>query len=100
MFDLSQISTYLMPSVVILCLCVGYVVKNLIPSDSVNRFIPLIVAVVGLVAGVGSAIATGAGVSLDLIVGSIVSGLASSGLYDGFKNIIAGTSTSSTSEEE
>ncbi len=98
MFDLSQISTYLMPSVVILCLCVGYVVKNLVPSESVNRFIPLIVAVVGLVAGVGSAIATGAGVTLDLVVGSIVSGLASSGLYDGFKNIIGGSKTE-TSEE-
>lgn len=88
MFDLSTISTMLMPTILILSLCVGYIVKNLIPNDSVNRFIPLIVGVVGLVAGVVSAITTGTPVTLELVVGSLVSGLASVSVHEQFKNLL------------
>lgn len=90
MFDLSSISTMIMPTILVLSLCVGYIVKNLVPNDSVNRFIPLIVGVVGLVAGVVSAITTGTPVTLELIVGSLVSGLSSVAVYEQFKNLICG----------
>lgn len=88
MFDLSTISTMMMPTILILSLCVGYIVKNLIPNDSVNRFIPLIVGVVGLVAGVVSAITTGTPITLELVVGSILSGLASVSVHEQFKNLL------------
>lgn len=88
MFDLSTISTMMMPTILILSLCVGYIVKNLIPNDSVNRFIPLIVGVVGLVAGVVSAITTGTPITLELVVGSLVSGLASVSVHEQFKNLL------------
>lgn len=88
MFDLSQISAYLVPSIVILCLCVGYIVKNLIPGEEVNRFIPLIVAIVGLVAGIFSAATAGLPITVDVIVSSVVSGISSSGFYEMFKNFI------------
>ena len=65
MFDLSAISTMMMPTILVLGLCVGYIVKNLIPNDSVNRFIPLIVGVVGLVAGIVSAFTTGTPITLE-----------------------------------
>lgn len=88
MFDLSSISTMIMPTILVLGLCVGYIVKNLVPNDSVNRFIPLIVGVVGLVAGVISAITTGTPVTLELIVGSLVSGLSSVAVHEQFKNLL------------
>lgn len=88
MFDLSTISTMLMPTILVLSLCVGYIVKNLIPNDSINRFIPLIVGVVGLVAGVVSAVTTGTPITLELIVGSLVSGLSSVAVYEQFKNLL------------
>lgn len=90
MFDLSTISTMLMPTILVLGLCVGYIVKNLIPNDSINRFIPLIVGVVGLVAGVVSAITTGTPITLELIVGAILSGLSSTAVYEQFKNLMGG----------
>lgn len=90
MFDLSTISTMMMPTILILSLCVGYIVKNLIPNDSVNRFIPLIVGVVGLVAGVVSAVTTGTPITLELVVGSILSGLSSTAVYEQFKNLMSG----------
>ena len=90
MFDLSTISTMMMPTILILSLCVGYIVKNLIPNDSVNRFIPLIVGAVGLVAGVISAITTGTPITLELVVGSILSGLSSTSVYEQFKNLMSG----------
>lgn len=90
MFDLSTISTMLMPTILVLGLCVGYIVKNLIPNDSINRFIPLIVGVVGLIAGVVSAITTGTPITLELIVGAILSGLSSTAVYEQFKNLMSG----------
>ena len=90
MFDLSSISTMIMPTILVLGLCVGYIIKNLVPNDSVNRFIPLIVGVVGLVAGGVSAITTGTPVTLELIVGSLVSGLSSVAVYEQFKNLMCG----------
>lgn len=100
MFDLSAISTYLVPGIVILCLCVGYIVKNLIPNDSVNRFIPLIAGGLGLVASVGTAVAAGTPISVDIIVAGLVSGLASTGLYEGFRNLIGDKSSKSEEATE
>lgn len=90
MFDLSSISTLIMPTILILCLCVGYIIKNLVPNDSINRFIPLILAIVGIVAGVVSALTAGEAVTVDLIVASCVSALASSSIYEQYKNLIEG----------
>ena len=41
-FDLTIITTYISPIIVIACLVVGYVFKNLIPNNLVNNFIPVI----------------------------------------------------------
>lgn len=90
MFDLSSISTMIMPTILVLGLCVGYIIKNLIPNDSVNRFIPLIVGIVGLVAGVVSAVTTSTPITLELIVGAILSGLSSTAVYEQFKNLMSG----------
>lgn len=91
MFDLSTISTYLVPSVVILCLLVGYIIKNLIPNDSINRFIPLIVGVLGVAATIFTAIATGVPITVDVVVSGLSSGLASTGLFEAYKNLLNGS---------
>lgn len=88
MFDLSIVSTYLAPSIVLICLCVGYVVKNLIPAEQVNKFIPTIVAILGVICAVIAAATTGQAITLDTIVTGLMSGLTSTGLYEAFKNLL------------
>ena len=93
MFDLSAISAYLVPSIVILCLLVGYIVKNFISTDVVNKYIPLIVGVLGVVASVFTALTTGNAITVDIIVSGLASGLASTGLFEAYKNLIEGNKT-------
>lgn len=93
MFDLSAISTYLVPSIVILCLLVGYIVKNFISTDAVNKYIPLIVGVLGVVASVFTAVTTGNAITVDIIVSGLASGLASTGLFEAYKNLTEGNKT-------
>lgn len=82
--DLTVIVEYFSPIIVIACLCVGWVIKNVIASEKVNRFIPLIVMVLGIALNlwfVGI-------VNLETCVAGAVSGLASTGLYEAFTNLI------------
>ena len=37
------------PVVVGICLCVGYILKHLVPGKSVDRFIPLLMGAIGVV---------------------------------------------------
>lgn len=83
--DLSAIlSDFVCPLVMVICLCVGYIVKNMIPTDKVNKFIPLIVAVLGIVISVWNF----AAFTPQIIAIGLVSGLASTGLHQLFKNFI------------
>lgn len=86
--DVSVISEYVSPLALVAALCVGYIVKHLIPSDGVNRFIPLIAAVVGLAFCIAEALGTGDAVTAQTVVTGLVSGLASTGLYEAFSNLI------------
>jgi hypothetical protein len=49
MIDLTLMSTLISPIIVLACLAIGYVIKNLIPNEDVNRFIPLIMLVLGII---------------------------------------------------
>lgn len=79
------ISEYISVIALVAALCVGYILKNLVPNEEVNKFIPLIAAVVGLVICLWEAnwVATP-----ETIVIGVVSGLASTGLYEAFKQFI------------
>lgn len=79
------ISEYISVIALVAALCVGYILKNLVPNDEINKFIPLIAAVVGLVICLWEAnwVATP-----EIVVTGVVSGLASTGLYEAFKNFI------------
>ena len=78
------LNSFIVPIVVGICLCVGYVVKNFVPTDIVNKFIPLIVAVLG----VGLNVWLNLAFTPEILLGGMVSGLASTGLYELFRNFI------------
>lgn len=83
--DLSFLSTAMSPIIVGICLCVGYVIKNIIPDKTINKYIPLIMACLGLIMNISTNLHS---ISLEVILTGLFSGLASTGLYEAFKNLI------------
>lgn len=83
--DLGFLTDYYMPIVIIACLIVGYCIKHISWLDKLsNEYIPAILAALGAAVG---CIASG-GVTLETIVYGALSGLASTGLHQAFKQII------------
>lgn len=78
-----DINAYVVPLALVAALCVGFIVKHLIPSTRINNFIPLIVAVVGILV-----VCLTQGWTIEGIVYGMVSGLASVGLYEVFAQLI------------
>ncbi|MCI9598301.1 MAG: hypothetical protein HFE75_13590, partial [Firmicutes bacterium] len=64
------------------CLVIGFVLKRWCPTD--NKWIPTILVVVGAVLG---CVANG-GITLDGVVAGAVTGLASTGLHQAFKQLL------------
>jgi hypothetical protein len=81
------LNDYLVLIVVGICLCVGYVLKNVVPSENVNKFIPLIMAVMGV--GINMWL-NGFTFTPEILLGGMVSGLASTGMHQLFKQFIGG----------
>lgn len=84
MNDISFLTEYAVPIIVGICLCIGYVIKNIVTSKKVNKYIPLIMAILG----VGLNIWINMGFTPKILLGGLISGLASTGLHQAFKNII------------
>ena len=83
--DLSFITDYYVPVVLVACLIVGYCIKHIKWLDAIsNEYIPTILAVLGAIL---CCVSTEA-VSLEIIVYGALSGLASTGLHQAFKQII------------
>lgn len=82
--DLTFLSKYAIPVIVGICLCLGFIIKYAIKTDKINRFIPLIMGVLGL----GIAIWIEKSVTPEIVLKGLFSGLASTGLYEAFRNII------------
>lgn len=79
------VNDYIVLIVLAVCLCVGYILKNLITTKKINRFIPLIMAVTGVVVNLW---VNGFKLTPEILLGGMVSGLASTGLHQAFKQII------------
>ena len=69
------------PVVMGICLCVGYVIKHLVPGEKINRFIPLVVATLGAFINIWL---SGFVVTPQILLGGMASGLSSTGLYEAF----------------
>ena len=52
MTDLSFLTNYAVPIIVGICLCIGYVLKNIVTTDVVNKYIPAIMGVLGVILNV------------------------------------------------
>lgn len=81
---MEMLTDYLVPEIVIGCLILGFIVKKWV-ADVDNKWIPTIVAIVGVVAAVATNLDN---LSLGVFVGGSLSGLASTGLHQMFKQWI------------
>ena len=84
MEQLNFLNDYAVPVIIGICLCIGYVIKNFTESKQVNKFIPLILAVVGVLLNVWM----NWSISPQILLGGMFSGLCSIGLHQIFKNLI------------
>lgn len=84
-FLMEFFNDYMVFVVVGICLCVGYIIKNFIPTDKINKYIPLIMAILGIGLNVWL---NGLVLSPEILLGGLVSGLASTGLYEAFNQFI------------
>lgn len=80
--NLEFLTTFYIPLVIAVCLVVGYLMKKFLPTD--DRYIPLTVTVLGAVLGCINAQA----ITLVAIASGMISGLASTGLHQIFKQIL------------
>ena len=78
------LNDYCVLIVIGICMCVGFVLKNLIPSDKINKFIPLIMALLGVIINVW---VNDFAFTPEILLGGLASGLASTGTYEGIKNV-------------
>lgn len=83
--DLSFLYSYVMPVILGICLCVGFILKNLIKTDKINAFIPLIMGALGVFLSIWTA---NWSISPEVILSGLISGLASTGFYEAFKNLL------------
>lgn len=67
-----------------ICLCLGYILKNLIPSEKIDKFIPLIMGTVGTLINVWINMQ----ISPKILLAGLISGLSSTGLYEAFKQFL------------
>lgn len=78
------LAKYSAPVVLGICLCVGYILKNVISTDKINKYIPLILGVLG--------VGVNCWVQLDftpeVLLTGLFSGLASTGLHQAFRAFI------------
>ena len=82
---LDVLNEYIAVPVLIICLCVGFIIKYAIPSEKINRFIPVIAGLLGLFISIW---ANGFTISPQIVVEGLWSGLASTGLYEAFHQFL------------
>ena len=82
--NITFLTEFAVPIIVGICLCVGYIVKNMIPSNGINKYIPLIMGALGVALNVWINL----GITPQILLGGLFSGLASTGMHQVFKNLI------------
>ncbi len=85
MADITYLTNYIDPLVLGICLCVGFACKEAFDWFK-NRYIPLAMLVLGCVINVLIHMSTG--INAEIVLGGMISGLASTGLYEMIRNLI------------
>ncbi len=80
-----MLNNYIVPVTLVVCLCVGYIIKHFIPTDKINKFIPLIVGLLGIFITCWN---SNWCINPDIIAIGLVSGPASTGLHELFRQFI------------
>ena len=82
------LNDYIVLVVMGICVCVGFCIKHLIPTDNINKYIPTILAILGVALNLWN---NAFAVTPGIVLGGLVSGLAATGCYEAvhnfFKNI-------------
>lgn len=81
--DLTFLQNFCIPTIVGICLCVGYVIKTSLDFIP-NKYIPLIMLVLGLAIN----ILINKTITADIILAGMFSGLASTGTHQMFKHLL------------
>ena len=82
--DLSFLTEFVNLIILGICLCIGYVIKNSLDFIP-NKYIPLIMLVLGTIISIITNLNS---INASVILTGMFSGLASTGLYELFKNLI------------
>lgn len=82
--DLSMLLEFINIIVLGICLCVGYVIKNSLDFIP-NKYIPLIMLILGTALNIIFNLPTITG---EVVLVGMMSGLASTGFYEMFKNLL------------
>ena len=93
--DISSLSQYFVLVVIGVCYCIGYIIKTSLDFIP-NKYIPLILATIGVITNCILA----KGFNIDILLGGMLSGLASTGSHQLFKNLINFGDNSIKKEEE
>ena len=78
------LNSFSVPIIVGICLSVGYIIKNIVPTDKVNKFIPLVMGALGIAVSVWISLSF----TPEVLLKGLISGLASTGLYEAFHQLI------------
>lgn len=86
--DISFITEYISPISLVICLVVGFIIKTCTTNATLHKFIPCIVAVLGILICCWDMWEF----TPSVIAAGLISGLASTGLYEALSNIFNLTS--------
>ncbi|PWJ51108.1 phage holin family protein [Faecalicatena contorta] len=78
------LNEYVLPIVLGICLCIGYIIKQWV-NDVDNKYIPTICAILGIAV---SAWISGWNLTPQVVLGGLISGLASTGMHQLFKQYL------------
>ncbi|MFV0343414.1 MAG: phage holin family protein [Anaerocolumna sp.] len=90
------LNQYVVILIVNICLCVGYIIKNSITFIP-NKYIPLIVAVLGVILNVWI---SDFKFTPEILLGGLASGLASTGSYEMGRNLMKSIKLGKTKNEK
>lgn len=87
--DINFLTEYMIPVIMGICLCAGYIVKHWV-ADADNRIIPTLCAALGVVLAVWM---HWPAVTPEVLLQGMASGLASTGLHQAVRQALSGNHT-------